>query len=205
MERPGLTVLAYHGCDRSVRDDLLAPGRSVISVKDSKNPYDWLGTGAYFFEDDWMRALYFAQVAFDSRALTKGTIKEPAVVGAVIRIHRWLDMCTSEGRQEYVEAVDSLQERGTSLRSNKPSDHQLDEFDILRHLDRQVINHIHRLRMEQDLPAYDAVRSYFPQGQSLTGNSAFLESSHVQIALRKPECVLGYFRVREAEVQVEDN
>jgi hypothetical protein len=58
MERPGLTIVAYHGCDRAVRDDLLSAGRSAISVKDSKNPYDWLGTGAYFLVS-----------AFDSSAI----------------------------------------------------------------------------------------------------------------------------------------
>ena len=42
---PGL-VVAYHGCDRVV-------ARSVISgsadLKDSNNPYDWLGYDKYIF------------------------------------------------------------------------------------------------------------------------------------------------------------
>ncbi|MUV14571.1 hypothetical protein [Noviluteimonas gilva] len=73
--------------------------------------------------------------------------------------------------------------------------------DILRKLDRQVINHIHAMRKSLGKPPYDAVRSYFPQGDAVSDSSAFHQETHIQFALRNPHCVLGYFRVRDAEVR----
>jgi hypothetical protein len=161
-----------------------------------------LGDGAYFFEDDWMRALFFAQQAAAHPDLSKGKVKQPAVVGAVLRVHRWLDLCTSEGRADYRAAYDDLVASGTTLKKNKASPAQLGPDDILRLLDRQIINHIHVMRKVSERPAYDAVRSYFPQGNCLADSSAFQLDTHIQIALRDENCVLGYFRVREAEVPV---
>ena len=200
MDRPGHLVVAYHGCDETVRDKLLDSGSEVVEVKASKNPYDWLGDGAYFFEDDWMRALFFAQAACKHPALSKGEIRKPAVVGAAIRVHRWLDLGTSEGRSEYLLALKDLKDKGTTLQKNGPSPNQLGKDDILRKLDRQVINHIHKMRKAAGLPSYDAVRAYFPQGNGIAETSAFHQDTHIQIALRNAQCVLGYFRVRQAEV-----
>jgi hypothetical protein len=55
--RPQL-VIAFHGCDRRVRDRLLNyPDNIVISQK----PYDWLGHGMYFWENNYDRALRWAE------------------------------------------------------------------------------------------------------------------------------------------------
>jgi len=39
------TVIAYHGCDESVAESLLNGG----SFERSRNKYDWLGEGIYFW------------------------------------------------------------------------------------------------------------------------------------------------------------
>jgi hypothetical protein len=49
MNSPSM-VIAYHGCDITVRDDLVT-GR-IPRLDHSANKYDWLGRGAYFFEGD---------------------------------------------------------------------------------------------------------------------------------------------------------
>ncbi len=59
-------LVAYHGCDVTTRDDLLAGRQNHLSH--SNNQYDWLGPGAYFFEGDVERALLFAQAAHDNPA-----------------------------------------------------------------------------------------------------------------------------------------
>ena len=41
-------VLGYHGCDRSIMNDILT-GKSGLQA--SRNDYDWLGNGVYFWED----------------------------------------------------------------------------------------------------------------------------------------------------------
>ena len=42
-----LTVYAFHGCDREIAEAVLS-GRQEL--KASENRWDWLGTGAYFWE-----------------------------------------------------------------------------------------------------------------------------------------------------------
>ena len=46
-------VIAYHGCDESVRDAVVM-GQEL---KRSENPYDWLGNGIYFWENDEQRTI----------------------------------------------------------------------------------------------------------------------------------------------------
>ena len=53
MNLPGF-VLAYHGCDREVGERILA---GEEQVRPSANDYDWLGPGAYFWENSARRAL----------------------------------------------------------------------------------------------------------------------------------------------------
>ncbi len=200
IERPGHVLVAHHGCDRAVRDALLA---GTTQLTKSKNPYDWLGDGAYVFEDDWQRAVFFAQQSMENpgKKYTKKPIHDHAVVGLVLRIRLWLDMCTREGLAEYAEAYADLEMQGTRLPRNKAATE--DDVDlILRPLDRKVINHIHARRKSSGLPPYDAVRSHFVQGPKLLETSGFHRDTHVQIALRNLECVVGYFRVPQAEESV---
>jgi hypothetical protein len=50
-------VLGYHGCDREVAESILA---NDDNFKHSKNDYDWLGSGTYFWEANPARGLEFA-------------------------------------------------------------------------------------------------------------------------------------------------
>ena len=98
MDRPGHLLRGLPRLRRKrAANMLLASGEETIDVKQSKNPYDWLGAGAYFFEDDWKRALLFAQTANEHPGSSKGAIKTAAVIGAVIRVHRWLDWQPPKG------------------------------------------------------------------------------------------------------------
>ncbi|MGJ8644103.1 MAG: hypothetical protein ACSHX9_11890 [Luteolibacter sp.] len=38
-------ILAYHGCDKAVADEVLIKGSPL---KSSQKSYDWLGNGIYF-------------------------------------------------------------------------------------------------------------------------------------------------------------
>jgi hypothetical protein len=201
IDRPGHLVLAYHGCDISVRNLLLSVGDAHLEA--SKNPYDWLGDGRYFFEDDWMRALGFAIRAAESpgKKFSSKPISVPSVIGVVLRIHRWLDMGTQEGIAEYMDAHDDLTGRDAHLPTNKAAGKH-DTDMILRPMDRKIINHVHARRVSAGLPPYDAVRSHFPQGPELLETSGFRRDTHIQIALRNYACVVSYFGVRQAEVAV---
>ena len=55
--RPNL-IIGFHGCEASVRDALL---KSPNEIKISQKPFDWLGHGLYFWENNYEWALQWAQ------------------------------------------------------------------------------------------------------------------------------------------------
>lgn len=188
-------VVAYHGCDAATRESLLS-GETRLRL--SANPYDWLGDGAYFFEGDWRRAYKFAAAACrrPSERLSRQAIRSPAVVGAILRVGHWLDMSTQAGIEEFEKTYLALVAEGAPLKANKAA--RCDDTDIiLRLLDRQVFNELHRRRQKAGERAYDAVRGPFEQGEPVALASSICRDTHLQIALRNEACVLGYFRVME--------
>ena len=50
-------VIAYHGCDAAVAKELIDGAK----FKKSRNKYDWLGTGVYFWEYGPHRAFEFSK------------------------------------------------------------------------------------------------------------------------------------------------
>ncbi len=193
----GALVVAYHGCDVTVRDGLVKG--DIKELNPSNNKYDWLGPGVYFFENDLERAQQFAQAAHDQPAklYTKQPIATPSVVGAVLRISRWLDMTTQFGMANWVAAFKSLESSqrttGQKMPENKAADAE-DTTVLLRRLDCAVFMLLHQLRAEQQYPAIQAVRAAFYQGQPLAKSSSeFREQTHMQIALRDNACVVGWF------------
>jgi DNA-binding CsgD family transcriptional regulator len=190
----GQLVVGYHGCDRQTAESLLSG--QLLELEPSDNPYDWLGPGVYFFQDDWRRALYFAQTSADNpkRQFTRRLIKDPYVIGAVMKLSFILDVSTQDGIDAFRTSYEALKTSGVPLKRNRKS--QDDDTDvILRQLDRQVFKNLHQLYKDQGLPPLDAVRGAFPQGEEVAPTSAIFANSHVQIALREQSCILGYFRV----------
>ena len=72
------TVIGYHGCEAGVAQRLLAGAR----FRSSRNDFDWLGSGVYFWEYGPERALEFAATQLRRR----GRRARPAVVGAIIQL-----------------------------------------------------------------------------------------------------------------------
>lgn len=192
----GQLVVAYHGCDRTTEDALVSGELQHLSP--SNNPYDWLGPGIYFFQDDWRRALMFAQASAENpeRNFTAKPINEPGVVGVVLKLSTVLDTSTQEGIEAFRLSYEALQKSGAKLKTNKKSNPD-DPDVILRALDRQVFMNLHEMYKAQELSPVDAIKGAFPQGNPIAPTSAIFANSHVQIALRNTECILGYFRVPE--------
>ena len=46
---------------------------------------------------------------------------------------------------------------------------------------------------ENDKCFYDTVRSAFPEGDPIYDGCAIPDQTHIQICLRNPACILGYF------------
>ena len=46
---------------------------------------------------------------------------------------------------------------------------------------------------------YDSVRGVFFEGNELYKNAGFREKNHIHIAVINPNCIKGYFKVREVD------
>ena len=65
---------------------------------------------------------------------------------------------------------------------------------LLRNLDCAVIEQIHDYNKQNNLQEYDSVRGVFTEGVAPYPGSAFYEKTHIQICIRNPNCIKGYFR-----------
>lgn len=198
----GSIVIGYHGCDEALGRRLVSGSESKL--RPSKNRYDWLGAGTYFFEKDYSRARHFAEscVKYPEKHYSQSNIVNPFVVGAVIHLGNCLDLSTLEGITEAQLAGDALREflraAGRPLPKNREASGG-DKDLIVRNLDRAIIQFLHTLRERDGLPPYDTVRCPFPQGKAIAHTSAFRKYSHVQIAVRNANCVLGYHLPRAVD------
>lgn len=198
-KRAGL-ILGFHGCDQSVRDAVVRDPREML--RRSENNYDWLGSGIYFWENNYERALNYAKMikANPQRGNTK--ITTPSVVGAVIDLGYCLDLLDSEYlkilKAGYTMLTNISQAHGLPIPQNKKA---IDgEPDLLiRHLDCAVIQTIHRFNEENKYQSFDSVRGVFFEGKELYPNAGFKEKNHIQIAVRNPNCIKGFFIPRKLD------
>jgi hypothetical protein len=181
-------VLGYHGCDRAVADQLLAGE----PFRPSANDYDWLGGGIYFWEANPQRGLAFAE---RSSQRPKSKIKTPAVVGAIIDLGVSLDLTTTNGVETVLEAHSSFSQQMTAAGFPMP----VNQDDLRRQLDCAIIEHVH-LIYQRINARIDSVRGVFTEGKPIYTGSRFDRETHVQIAIRNPDCIKGVFRVPEAHL-----
>ena len=178
-------VLAYHGCSRDVGESLLSGAKSFEL---SNNDYDWLGPGVYFWESNPDRALEFSR---EKIKRSVGTYK-PFVVGAVIDLGMCLDLTTKDSienlRDAHRSLLDTIGPTGGPLPANGPENWR-------RRLDCAVIRFLHLIRQNSNSEPIDTVRGIFTEGNPIYAGSAFLEKTHVQIAVVNPSCIKAVFRV----------
>lgn len=188
-------VLGFHGCDKALRDRIVS--EKGVLLKSSENNYDWLGHGAYFWENNHERALNFAQDLKDNPPKGKeGFVKEPAVLGAIIDLGYCLDLLETKHLETLKVAhsllCESHRKFGTKLPENKTS-------LLRRFLDCAVIESVHTMNSEMGLPKYDSVRGVFFEGNDLYENAGFKEKNHIQIAIRNQDCIKGFFIPRDLD------
>jgi hypothetical protein len=181
-------VVGFHGCDEAVAEAVIAGSKKLFP---STNKYDWLGSGVYFWENDWERAYEFA---VEQSQKPKSKVLKPAVVGAIIGLGNCLDLTTRTGIL-LVEEMYSQIKTQVSLPKNKKGASGGATGDImLRDLDRFVINSIHSMNEAVSLPSFDSVRAGFWEGDELYPNAGFRKKNHIQICVRNEHTVVGYFK-----------
>jgi hypothetical protein len=194
MKFPSL-VLGYHGCDKDVAEEILA-GKS--EVRSSTNSYDWLGSGAYFWENNPARALTGAKLL--ARSDSK-KIRTPAVIGAMIDAGNCLDLA-EESSLELVKSAFAFFEKlshvaGLPLPVNEAG-YKGDQDLVKRHLDCAVLNVLHESRAAGGLAPFHTVRAPFFEGRELFTGSKLMDKTHVQWCVRDPkQSIIAYFRPRD--------
>lgn len=172
------TVIGYHACRKSFAHSLVSGSLKVRDWKPSRNDYDWLGEGVYFWEHAPGRAWQWAIQRFKD---------DRAVVAAEIRLGRCLDLADTaytdllqkmhEGTMKYYRA------NGWTMPANAGKDQKL------RRLDRLVID---RLNEASDLPTgpyFQTVRCPFEEGDPVYPGGMIKTQSHIQIAVRDRNCI----------------
>lgn len=183
-------ILAFHGCDRSVAERVLSGEQHLVT---SKNSYDWLGHGIYFWENNPTRAEEWAKARMK---LPGSTIKEPAVVGAVID----LGYCLSLMQADHIGFLDLAFQ--VLSRSHKKKGQPLPENTggkdaFLRRLDCAVIQMVHEIHEADGERPFDSVRGLFREGDAVYPGAGFHEGNHIQVCVRNLACIKGYFRPLE--------
>ena len=188
-------ILGFHGCDAATGESILA-GQDHISI--SENAHDWLGTGAYFWEDSPERALQWAKLVQRNPQNFGQRVGNPFVLGAIIEPGECMQLTDAESLKDLKSAYQLLVESCQRLRLPLPVNEPgfTGDLDLVkRHLDCAVINFAHHLREQEGLIAYDTVRGAFPEGRALYPGARIMEQTHVQICVRHPRrAIRGYFR-----------
>lgn len=186
-------VLGFHGCDLKIQKTVT--GSIDAKLNPSSNNYDWLGHGIYFWENSPERALDFAK---EAKSRNTAGIKSPAVIGAVLDLGKCLNLLDSANlylvKRAYEELKEIFKTAGRPLPENT-SPKGINTGDLLlRHLDCFVLEH---LLQNSD---FDSVRGLFPEGKPLYEGAGFREKDHIQICIRNPNCIKGYFLPRKPDV-----
>ncbi len=189
-------VLGFHGCDHKVGEAILSG--AVAQVK-SVNTYDWLGHGYYFWENNPERAIQYAKEMNSNPSRTKGMVDEPFVIGAVIDLGHCLNLLEGKSLLLLKSAYELLGELADLSGKPLPVNKLVKGQPLLRDLDCAVIETLHRYRKASGFEAFDSVRGMFAEGKELYPGAGFQEQSHIQICVCNPNCIKGYFRVRDSD------
>jgi len=183
-------VLGFHGCDREIGKKILrSNGRSHLSKSD--NDYDWLGNGIYFWENNPERAMKFAKEAVTNNHLTQGKINKPFVIGAVLDLGHCLNLLDSIFLVQLKKTYELMKLSGTQLPTNTYKDKS--GYFLKRDLDCAVIEALHVIKKKRDERPFDSVRGVFVEGEELYPSAGFREKNHIQLCVRNPNCIKGYF------------
>lgn len=187
-------VIGFHGCDQTTYEKVLYEHEALLP---SKNSYDWLGNGIYFWENSLSRAEQWARAYCDryNRKNPKLPQKEPAVIGAVISLGHCLNLSDYGSAEILKMGFEVLKYELEVLGKPLPKNKNIkDNTDLLyRELDCAVIERIHQFNREKGRISYDSVRGTFLEGKPVYPESGIMEKTHTQLCIINPNCIKGYF------------
>jgi hypothetical protein len=185
------TIIGYHGCDKALAEKVLLGGEAIAS---SQNAYDWLGSGIYFWEYGPERALHWATEISKRRP---ERIKNPAVLGAVIHLGVCFDLLdvrfTTYLRDLYPIFEKTFKDQGEDLPRNEGVRGHSKEL-VLRKLDCAMLNWAIPFVEARAKRTFHTVRGVFQEGDPAFDGSGIMLKSHIQVVVRDPSAILGYFK-----------
>jgi hypothetical protein len=185
-------VFGYHSCDRET-------GLKIIKGEDdlnpSNNPWDWLGPGVYFWEQNPEKAMDYAIKCAIGKQKFNGSITTPFVIGAIIELGHCLNLVEPGSlnilRESYLELKETMKASGSELPVNKGPN---------RILDCAVIQNIHKSNLQTGLQPYDSIRCPFHEDTAIYDTSNFTAGLHIEICVLTRQLITGYFLPRPLEI-----
>jgi hypothetical protein len=129
-----------------------------------------------------------------------GTLKEPAIIGAVIDLGRCFDLLDSRNIELLKNCFRLFKSESEKL--DKPIsgniDHPLvkDHDKVLRYLDCAVIEYAHSFLKSKNEPSFDSVRAAFIEGEPIYPGAGFNSKTHIQFCIINPDCIKRIFLPR---------
>jgi len=175
----------FHSCARELGLRLL---NGSDQLRPSDNPYDWLGPGIYFWEQNPYRALEYAVEAARKHQKFSGKIKTPFVIGAIIELGNCLNLVEPNSisivKEAYTNLLETILDSGERMPVNKGAN---------RILDCAVIKFVHESNKRKKMPRYDTIRSPFQEGGPIYDGANFTDRLHIEICVLNTNLIKGYF------------
>ena len=146
-------ITGFHSCDKEIGLDIL---NGKYGLRASVNPWDWLGGGAYFWEQNPHRALSYAEECATGNQKFSGEIRTPFVIGAIIELGNCLNLLEPTSitiiKNAYASMRALFELTGDKMPINKGPN---------RALDCAVIQYVHESNKQSGIAPYDTIRSSF--------------------------------------------
>lgn len=197
-------IIGFHGCDESTQQALLT---NPDMIRQSAKPYDWLGHGIYFWENNYDRALQWAKEKEKRKEITKA-----AVIGATLSLDKCLDLTDSGSINLLISYFEVMQKQyqtmGWIMPENKDAANDKNKGLLIRELDCAVIEFMHDSLKDEvaedikkngfsELNQLDSVRGLFAEGGPAFSGAGIQKKNHLQICIRNKNCIKGFFLPRK--------
>jgi hypothetical protein len=150
-----------------------------------------LGHGLYFWEDSCDRAWKWAE---EEAKKPQSNIKKSAVLGAVIDLGNCLNLIDSEDL-DLVKIAHETYLEFCAMSGMEPAKNRGKDFRA-RYLDMAVFETLHTVLQKEGKAPFETVRAFFVEGEPLYENAGLRSLDHIQICVRNPDNIIGYFLPR---------
>jgi hypothetical protein len=185
-----IELVGYHGTNMESARQILQTGFTP-----SRNNYDWLGKGVYFWQDAPYRAWHWASEDCQKKG------GDPAVIRSLVKIRRdeFMDLLDYHQDQD-PNWTNYLRRTYQYLQEQTSSRLPPNKRDIGYHaLDRLVLDTL----IEDILKPMNinilAVRACFQEGEEIYPGSAIYNKSHIQLSVRDTSSIVESILLTEKD------